>query len=420
MPARSTQQHPLTIIATVRPELRERLVSSLDAARADVLARMKLVDTLHYGRFVVFDDAQMRARLAFESNYDGELDAHLALLAAKLGGPLDAFFGHCEGYTPGSFPAFARGHQLPAPTFYLSHPGLTVKQVQNDAAVRRACEDWLDARDREGSLSSMSPEAIAGELQAHLAGLPLTLGRVERGLPNVYWAGATAVPLVLAAGLAELALALVAYTVNEPRDRREMRAHPPALRSDQDPVLAAIVNEEDRNLQNGLTVVVPVKPGFVRRAALGVALWAIDVARRHIFFHGKLGYIATIHFARWVWIPKDPAAREDGGTLVFFSNYDGSWESYLGDFVDKSRWFLTAIWTNTKWFPDTHFLAWGGAEAEGAFKRWARTFQVRNQIWYSAYPDVSVDHVRDNATVRELAGTRPLAPDQVRSWLSLL
>ena len=62
----------------------------------------------------------------------------------------------------------------------------------------------------------------------------------------------------------------------------------------------------------------------------------------------------------------------------------------------------------------------GGASAEATFKQWTRTFQVRNPIWYSAYPDLSVSNVLQNATIRELAGA-PLAKDRdAEALLALL
>ena len=72
---------------------------------------------------------------------------------------------------------------------------------------------------------------------------------------------------------------------------------------------------------------------------------------------GKLGGIRTIHFARWVALPD--------GRLLFFSNYDGSWEAYLGEFVDKASMGLTMIWSNTIWYPQTRLLILEGAKKIG-------------------------------------------------------
>ena len=49
---------------------------------------------------------------------------------------------------------------------------------------------------------------------------------------------------------------------------------------------------------------------------------------QNVFRPGFLGSIGTIHFARWVMLP--------GDQLLFYSNYGGSWESYLEDFITKA------------------------------------------------------------------------------------
>ena len=33
--------------------------------------------------------------------------------------------------------------------------------------------------------------------------------------------------------------------------------------------------------------------------------------------------------------------------LLFLSNYGGSWESYLEDFITKAHTGLTGVWSNT-------------------------------------------------------------------------
>ena len=101
---------------------------------------------------------------------------------------------------------------------------------------------------------------------------------------------------------------------------------------------------EDRVVQNQLSHVVAVKPGFVRSFILKRVLSAIDALARYYFVHGRLGTIGSIHFARWVFI-------DDGKRFLFFSNYDGSWESYLGDFIDLAAIGLTGVWSNTVGFP---------------------------------------------------------------------
>lgn len=413
MPSPCIRQHALTVIARVRDGQRAALEQLLAREQPAVVRDLARVSTLHFGRFVVFDRAGGDAALAFESNYDGDAQTHLQQLVHAIGPSLDRFFACCEGYVRGSFPAFAAEHAVPPVTYYISHGGLSRDQILHDRRVRQTIEDWLDAQDAAGELEKLSPRDVAVRLQKHLSKLGLSVGPVDRGLPKQPWAAIPLFVLVLPFVLVvELILAAAALLVYEPADRREAETSPPIIKSDNDPYVNALIDAEDRHPQNGLTHVVPLKSGAFRLAALKVALYFVEQARRRLYFTGTLGGIASIHFARWSLL--------DDGTLVFFSNYDGSWESYLGDFVDKAHWFLTAIWTNAKWFPPTTALAFRGATQEAAFKQWARTFQVRNQIWYSAYPDVSVQNVLDNARIREMAARPMRTTRRARRWLELL
>jgi hypothetical protein len=405
-------QHPLTVVANVRAGERDALVQRLVAADASVRARLAQVTTLHFGRFVVFDCADGKPRLAFESNYDGDRHDHLVELRSSIGDDLDAFFGHCEGYTPGDFESFAAAQSIVPSAYYIGHGGLSVRQILHDERVRLAIQERLDQADAAGTLSSWGPRRIAEALKGHLEAKGLAVGRVDRGLPAKPWAQLSLYAMVPGIVVVAGVSAVVARLAYEPADERAEDASPPQLLGDQDPSVDALVDAEDLHPQNGLTHVVPLKPGVFRRAVLRFALWFVEQARLKVCYEGNLGGIPSIHFARWSLL-KD-------GTLVFFSNYDGSWEAYLGDFVDKAHIFLSAIWTNTKWFPKTSFLVLKGASNERSFKRWARTFQRPNQIWYSAYSNLSVTNVLRNAKIRELAGGPMKDDEEARKWLALL
>ena len=82
--------------------------------------------------------------------------------------------------------------------------------------------------------------------------------------------------------------------------------------------------------------------------------------------------------------------------LLFFSNYDGSWESYLGEFIDRAACGLTAVWSNTVGFPRTCRLLGAGARDEEAFKQWTRRHQILTQVWWSGVPDSTVQNIRDD------------------------
>ena len=127
-------------------------------------------------------------------------------------------------------------------------------------------------------------------------------------------------------------------------------------------MLAAL---EDHLVQNPFTAIGHVKPGRFRRWTLVVILFYLDYATRHFFNRGDLSGVKTIHFARWVFI--------DGKRRMFFaSNYDGSLESYMDDFIDKVAWGLNLVFSNGVGYPRTSWLVRGGARDELAFKDYLR------------------------------------------------
>lgn len=405
MPVR---QQALTVVAPVPKASRATLAARLTAAEADVCKAFGEVSGLHFARFVLLEGPDGPAsQLAFESSHDGELEPHVADLARALA-PFDALLCDAwQGYRAGALAAFVTANARPAATFYLGHPGLTVQQILDDGIVRERLERLLDETEAKGSLAHRSASELRAELLDGL-GNDLVLGPVDRGLPAQPRAEEEFVVVVIAVVL----LALFFIPASLVVEWRERRAEPPPqLLAEDDPRLDAIMAREDAFALNGLTHHVPLRPGRFRRTALRLVLWFLEQAREKVAYKGTLGGIASIHFARWVLLEDD--------TVLFFSNYDGSWESYLGDFVDKAHSYLSAVWSNTKWFPPTHGLVFGGASRESVFKQWVRTFQVENQIWYSAYPHITVSNVLGNARIREGAAGA-MTEEQARAWLACL
>lgn len=178
------------------------------------------------------------------------------------------------------------------------------------------------------------------------------------------------------------------------RLRRDEERDVPFDREPEQRAMEEIVAREDRAgcVQNHLAGVSLMKPGVVRYFTLLAALWVIRQGGQGSR-PGFLGKIGSIHFARWARLP---------GTkqLVFLSNYDGSWESYLEDFIARLRQGLTSVWSNTLNFPKTTNLVKGGAEDGSRFKRWARRQQIPTRLWFSAYPELTTHRIRLNALIR--------------------
>ncbi len=166
----------------------------------------------------------------------------------------------------------------------------------------------------------------------------------------------------------------------------------------------------DGYVQNHMVALTPIKPGIVRQLTVRLAFWAVAKLAPLSPLPGRLNGIGTIHFARWVTIP---GTRD----LLFFSNYGGSWESYLEDFITKAHEGLTGVWSNTVGFPKSTNLTKGGATDGERFKRYARQSMFRTSFWYSAYPRLTTDNVRNNALIRRGLATA-LTEDEAMHWLA--
>jgi deferrochelatase/peroxidase EfeB len=105
--------------------------------------------------------------------------------------------------------------------------------------------------------------------------------------------------------------------------------------------------------------------------------------------------------------------------LLFFSNYGGSWESYLEDFITKASNGLTGVWSNTVGFPRTENLFTKGAADGERFKHWARRQQQPSRFWYSAYPRLTTARIRMNAAIRQGLATVS-TEDEASAWLSFI
>jgi hypothetical protein len=388
---------------------RRGLAARLTAAETDVRKALASVASLHFARFVLLSGPDgPDSRLAFESSHDGERTPHVADLARALEPFSPLLCEAWEGCLAGALVQFVEANARPATTFYLGHPGLSVQQILNDAALRDRLESRLDDLQMRGGLAGKSPLQIREALLDGLGQAGLVLGPIDRGLPKQPEAEEQFALVILAT----VVLALFFIPASLLVEWRERRLEAPAqLVAEDDPRLDAILAREDAFALNGLTHHVPLRPGRFRRTALRLVLWFLEQARRKVAYKGTLGDISSIHFARWVLL--------EDQTVLFFSNYDGSWESYLGDFVDKAHAYLSAVWSNTQWFPPTTGMIFGGASKESLFKRWVRTFQVENQIWYSAYPHITVSNVLGNARIREGAAG-PMKEDDARAWLACL
>src|SRR5207237_8413348 len=106
-----------------------------------------------------------------------------------------------------------------------------------------------------------------------------------------------------------------------------------------DAVIQKRAAQEDHGVQNPFTSAGFLKPGLFRRLTASVVLWGTDFLARHVFNHATLIGVTTIHFARWVFL-------DEKRRVIFASNYDGSLENYMDDFIDKIAWGVNITFSN--------------------------------------------------------------------------
>jgi hypothetical protein len=392
------------------------------------------ITTIHFARFVILHKIIENGKekfppyLVLSTNYDGDLDNHLADIIAntKTNNGFDAIFSCCENFPQGNVTDAERLRFLKEgfkhrPYFYRGIWGRTVGQINREQAARDAIEDFLDKH----PMKDLTPEQIKSRILENFktvnykiesetipppkpTGVLVILAIIALILLytifyGLYYLGAAIgsyevkvfIPPVLHYTLITLMTSFIILVIAFIVILRFKEKHDQQMEILYDPddeKTKSMKEHEDHIVQNQLTHLVELKPGWFRLFSLKLVLFLVETAGIYYYNKGKLGRIPTIHFARWIII--------DGGKrLLFFSNYDGSWENYLGDFIDKASVGLTGVWSNTIEFPKSKFLFGKGATDEQRFKSWTRKYQIPTQVWYSAHKYLTVENINNNSAI---------------------
>lgn len=436
-------QSTLTIVAPIKPAegsmaaLRDVLAEIARDPAANPLVPFGDLTGLHYGRFVILDSAvdagtgrTVASSLAFNCCVDGPADQFLDDLTRKAGSGLWAVFQHCSRAPApgehGNLLAWLRRHRIPTQTFYVNSLGRTVPQILKEAQLRERIEGFLD---REGGTITPStpPSSVRRQIQQFVRGQN-DLAWALRPEPPLPWAwrlrdglhriGGLAVGLllgVLALPFVPLFIVLLRRSeINAPHPRQD-----PSFRLSQFD-RRHLAQDEDFFIQNQFSVLGFIKPGLFRYATLRVILSVADFVVHHFFRDGDLGTVPllnlhgveTIHFANWIVV-------DQGKRVLFMSNYDFNLEDYMNDFINKVAWGLNLIFGHGVNYPRTDWMVFGGARDEQVYKAVLRKFQIRTQVWFCSYPDISAITIQKNAQLR--AGLfAELDPAAERDWLALL
>jgi hypothetical protein len=417
-------QSAVTIVAPLPPDQRDRAAAALaDLAGPDREAwAFDRHDDLHFARLLLDEAAEpggdeSGSRLVYTADVDGRAGAHLRVLADVSGAALDRAFSCCPDYPQEpdrhSRRTWLLAHRVPEAAFYVNTVGRGAAQVIAEARLRRGLEEYLD--EHRAEVADRAPAEVHAVLRQHALTDPhLRFGAVPARRPPLWWrirelGHLVAVPVVVLVLspvlLASLPAVAIALRLHELRDAPG-RERPDAA------TVERLRAGEDRVAHNPFTAVGSLKPGPFRAGLTRVVLFAISYAVRHVYDHGSLAGVKTIHFARWVYLSPT--------RMTFMSSYDGSLESYMDDFIDKIAWGLNAIFSNGVGYPRTVLLLGAGARDEESFKNHLRRHQVVNPVWYSAYDQLTALNIGANAAVRAGLAHRRLSDEQAREWLALL
>jgi len=432
-----TPQSNFMVLAPIIPERETELRQLLDSMNHgpgqvdpnNSLLPFAEFEALHFARFVILDDKttddvrvyglpprRYPTYLAFLGDIDGDANAFLTKLIRRAGKGLGKVFSCCQGFGPDTdLLDWMKQHDAPAIAVYVNWRGRTVRQIREEAALYDALQSYLekeaaslhglDSREMRNKLRSfVNAEQSAGRLTLSKEDAT-PVGWQLRNLAHMI--GFPLIALVLAP------LLLIAAPFYIIALRRLEKS---------DPVVCPVADQkhseelssfEDYDVTNQFSAMGSLKPGLVRLLTTTLVLKSVNYGARHITRPGRLGRIRSIHFARWVFV---------AGTqrMIFCSNYDGSVESYMDDFINKTGFGLNASFSNGIGYPKTNWLVRDGCVDERNYKEYLRRHTLPSQVWYKAYPGLSAIDLERNTRLRQGLERSAMTNEQAREWIALL
>ena len=387
-------------------------------------------DRLHTARFILIEaktadeikaygvtPRPWQPTLAFLGDFDGNKDTFLAELAEQASSGLKQIFSLCEGFSnqDSNLLAWMKAHEIQSQANYVNWIGRTVKQVYEEAALHTSLSTYLqtiaDDVGRENTRVLRQKLLSYVEMEKHAGHLTLTPPEPtprEWKMRNLLHL--IGVPLILLI-LSPIFLLLAPFLAI--RLRMLERSDPELFIRPKREHIAELAVQEDFYACNQYSLFGDVKPGLGRLLTFKFFLMLLDYLARHVFNHGFLTRIRTIHFARWVLM-------DDNHRLYFASNYDGAHESYMDDFINKVGWGINLAFFSGVSYPTTKWLIKQGAQREQPFKYTQRRHQIGTEVWYKAYPDLTANDLSRNSRIRKGMEIRQSSDAEIREWLSLI
>ena len=432
-----TPQSNFMVLAPIIPERETELRQLLDSMNRgpgqvdpnNSLLPFAEFDTLHFARFVILDDKTTEdirvyglaprtypLFLAFLGDVDGDPNAFLGKLVRRAGKGLGKIFSCCQGFNTGTdLLGWMQEHDAPAIAVYVNWRGRTVRQIHEEAALYDALENYVERN--HATLQNLRPPELHEKLQTFL-NAEKSAGRItvskEEPTP-ITWQIKNLLHLIgfPLLGLLLSPLLLVAAPFYIIALRRLEKTDPMVCPTAEQKHCESLSSFEDYDITNQFSAMGSLKPGLVRFLTTVGVLKTVNYGARHFTRPGRLGRIRSIHFARWVFV----AGRE---RMIFCSNYDGSVESYMDDFINKTGFGLNASFSNGIGYPATNWLVRDGCVDERNYKEYLRRHTLPSQVWYKAYPGLSAVDLERNTRIRQGLEMSSMTEEQARDWVGLL
>lgn len=419
------------VIAAQRDALNDVLASMNEAPgrvnKNNSIIPFHRFSSLHTARFVILDNNtgdDIRAfgkephnwspALAFLGEVDGCSTDFLAELAVVSSEGLKQIFANCHGFADHKGPLleFLIKHTNPSAASYVNWIGRTVRQIQEERQLQHFLAKQLKSirlNDPQQPLRTIRQKLLS-ELHLEQHAGRLTLSSEQRTPLRVHLrrlVDLVLVPIVLLAAfpvlLCTVPLIFIYLRIIEARDPDiDIRPSPVHVQE-----LSKI---EDFHVSNQFNVFGDVKPGLFRYILLKSVMAVVNYSARVLYRKGFLARVRTIHFARWVFL-------NEGKSMYFASMYDGSLESYMDDFINKTAFGLNLTFSHGVGYPRTSWMLKGGAEHEQQFKDTLRRHQLPSAVWYSAYPGLTAFDLARHARIRQGVEKYPRTEDDIRLWL---
>ncbi|WP_245189486.1 peroxidase [Lunatimonas salinarum] len=374
-------------------------------------------------------EERLPARILLMTSYVGNHKNHLRELARCFSTKMQQVFSLSDEFPADAnvdLVAFLRKKSIPN-TFYAGFKFVATQDIDQEAQLKEEVFNHLTNRSRAVDLASRSPSEMKQLIEDFVKDHP-KLQWARQGIPGVRW---DRIRMLFPLGLFVLLMSssLISLILRFFMDGmvldilvwffpvfvaamlilflllrlNELNPHIPGTAASDERV-RDIVTRETNPVINEMTVIAPLKKGWIRRVFLAVSL-------RLVFLIRYFSYIPTVHTARWL-------QTDNGKRLVFIATFDNISEAYAHDFVDSERrtMNMAVIFSHAFGFPATRWLVHKQYNHRSEYMKGVRAHQQITQCWYAYNEGLSVENLKNNRAFRE-GLFKEMKDDEIREWL---